>query len=240
MRSARSKRVKLVRQGRAAGNVGDGAYLALADLLLRRAPRQKLAQRATADRLLAQQTLERLNASELRDYFSDDCVDAYRAKVKNPAAASPSAAVIYPIALDDRLELLVSTRSGIRQFTVAVSREVLESILQEAVLHELPSLQRGLAVLAVMGAVAPLLGLLGTVTGMIETFRIITVFGTGDPKLMSGGISEALVTTELGLAVAIPIMLLHTLLSRRADHILGDMEKQAVGMTNLMAREEAD
>jgi len=120
------------------------------------------------------------------------------------------------------------------------SRVALESVLQEAILHELPSLQRGLAVLAVMGAVAPLLGLLGTVTGMIETFRVITVFGTGDPKLMSGGISEALVTTELGLAVAIPIMLVHTLLSRRADHILGDMEKQAVGMTNLIAREEAD
>lgn len=120
------------------------------------------------------------------------------------------------------------------------SRDVLESVLQEAILHELPSLQRGLAVLAVMGAVAPLLGLLGTVTGMIETFRVITVFGTGDPKLMSGGISEALVTTELGLAVAIPIMLLHTLLSRRADHILGDMEKQAVGMINLIARGEGE
>jgi biopolymer transport protein ExbB len=73
---------------------------------------------------------------------------------------------------------------------------------------------------------------------MIDTFRVITLFGTSDPKLMSGGISEALVTTELGLAVAIPIMLLHTLLSRRSEHILGDMEKQAVGMTNLIARGE--
>jgi biopolymer transport protein ExbB len=95
-----------------------------------------------------------------------------------------------------------------------------------------------MALLAVLGAVAPLLGLLGTVTGMIETFRIITVHGTGDPKLMSGGISEALVTTELGLAVAIPVMLLHTVLSRRVDHVIGDMEKQAVHMTNILLAEE--
>jgi len=94
--------------------------------------------------------------------------------------------------------------------------------------------ERGLSALAVLGAVAPLLGLLGTVTGMINTFRVITLFGTGDPKLMSGGISEALVTTELGLAVAIPIMLLHTYLSRRTDSIVGDMEGKAVQMANLI------
>jgi biopolymer transport protein ExbB len=113
-------------------------------------------------------------------------------------------------------------------------RETQESVLQEAILHQLPRVEKGLSVLAVLGAVAPLLGLLGTVTGMINTFRVITLFGTGDPKLMSGGISEALVTTELGLAVAIPIMLLHTFLSRRADHIVGDMEEKAVQMTNII------
>jgi biopolymer transport protein ExbB len=117
-------------------------------------------------------------------------------------------------------------------------RETQESVLQEAILREMPRVESGLSVLAVLGAVAPLLGLLGTVTGMINTFRVITLFGTGDPKLMSGGISEALVTTELGLAVAIPIMLLHTVLSRRAEHVAGDMEKQAVALTNLIAREE--
>ena len=106
--------------------------------------------------------------------------------------------------------------------------------MQEAILHELPRLQRGLALLAVFGAVAPLLGLLGTVTGMIDTFRVITLFGTSDPKLMSGGISEALVTTEVGLAVAIPIMLLHTFLSRRVDHVIGDMEENDVHMTNII------
>ncbi len=119
-------------------------------------------------------------------------------------------------------------------------REIQESVLQEAILHEMPLLQRGLAMLAVFGAVAPLLGLLGTVTGMIETFRIITLHGTGDPKLMSGGISEALITTEVGLAVAIPVMLVHTWLKRRADHVVGDMEEQAMHLVNAIDREREE
>jgi len=119
------------------------------------------------------------------------------------------------------------------------SREILESVLQEAILKELPRVEKGLSVLAVFGAVAPLLGLLGTVTGMIDTFRVITLFGTGDPKLMSGGISEALVTTELGLAVAIPIMLAHVFLSRRVDGIIGAMEENAVSLTNIIEKEKS-
>lgn len=115
-------------------------------------------------------------------------------------------------------------------------RQTQESVLQEAILNQLPKVERGMAVLAVLGAVAPLLGLLGTVTGMIDTFRVITLYGTGDPKLMSGGISEALVTTMLGLSVAIPIMLLHTFLSRRVDHIVGDMEERAVQLCNILQR----
>jgi biopolymer transport protein ExbB len=118
------------------------------------------------------------------------------------------------------------------------TRETLESVLQESILRELPQVQKGIAMLAVLGAVAPLLGLLGTVTGMIDTFRVITLFGTSDPKLMSGGISEALVTTELGLAVAIPIMLLHTYLSRKADHLVGDMEAKAVQLTNIIDKQK--
>jgi len=116
-------------------------------------------------------------------------------------------------------------------------RETQENILQEAILREVPRLERFLAVLAILGAVAPLLGLLGTVTGMIDTFRVITLYGTGDPKMMSGGISEALITTELGLAVAIPIMLFHTFLSRRVDTLVGDMEEKAVGLTNVIQKE---
>ena len=119
-------------------------------------------------------------------------------------------------------------------------RETLESILQEAILREIPRVERGLAVLAILGVVAPLLGLLGTVTGMIDTFRVITLFGTGDPKLMSGGISEALVTTMFGLAIAIPIMLLHTYLSRRANHIIGQMEEKAVALVNIIEKQKAE
>ncbi len=116
-------------------------------------------------------------------------------------------------------------------------RETQENILQEAILREVPRLERFLAVLAILGAVAPLLGLLGTVTGMIDTFRVITLYGTGDPKMMSGGISEALITTEIGLAVAIPIMLLHTFISRRVDNLVGDMEEKAVALTNIIQKE---
>ena len=116
-------------------------------------------------------------------------------------------------------------------------RETLESVLQEAILKELPRLERFLPALNILGAVAPLLGLLGTVTGMIETFRVITLHGAGDPRMMSGGISEALVTTMLGLSVAIPIMLVHTFLRRRLDHIVGDMEEKAVALSNIICRE---
>jgi len=116
-------------------------------------------------------------------------------------------------------------------------RATLESVMQEAILRELPRVERGLSVLSVFGAVAPLLGLLGTVTGMIETFRVITLYGTGDPRLMSSGISEALITTELGLAVAIPIMLFHTFLSRRSNSIIGEMEEKAVHLSNIILKE---
>lgn len=117
------------------------------------------------------------------------------------------------------------------------NRETLESILQEAILKELPKLERFLPILNIMGAIAPLLGLLGTVTGMISTFHVITLHGTGDPRMMSGGISTALVTTMLGLSVAIPIMLLYTFLCRRVEHVVGDMEEKAVALTNIIFRE---
>lgn len=116
-------------------------------------------------------------------------------------------------------------------------RETIDSILQEAILREVPRLERFLATLHVFAAISPLLGLLGTVTGMIATFHVITLFGTGDPRLMAGGISEALITTMLGLCVAIPIMLAHTFLSRRVDHIVEDMEEKAVGLSNIIMRD---
>ncbi|WP_147820762.1 MotA/TolQ/ExbB proton channel family protein [Salidesulfovibrio onnuriiensis] len=109
------------------------------------------------------------------------------------------------------------------------TREIIENAFQEGLLKELPMLERFLPTLNVLAAVAPLLGLLGTVTGMINTFQIITLYGTGDPRMMSGGISEALVTTQLGLAVAVPIMILHHVLERRVDKIIGDMEEKGTG-----------
>ena len=88
-------------------------------------------------------------------------------------------------------------------------------------------LNRGLPTVAVLAAVSPLLGLLGTVTGMIETFQSITLFGTGDPKLMSGGISQALITTQLGLAVAIPLVLFHSLLTGRVNRLVEQLGKHS-------------
>lgn len=111
-------------------------------------------------------------------------------------------------------------------------RTHLEDIISEAILHESSYLNRFGAMILVIAAVAPLLGLLGTVTGMITTFDIITEFGTGDPKLLSGGISIALVTTEIGLAVAIPALLMGNVLSGWAESIKDDMEKGALGVIN--------
>jgi biopolymer transport protein ExbB len=97
--------------------------------------------------------------------------------------------------------------------------------LDEQLGEESARLNRGLATVAVLAAVSPLLGLLGTVTGMIETFQSITLFGTGDPKLMSGGISQALVTTQMGLSVAIPLVLFHSLLVGRANRLIERLGK---------------
>lgn len=99
--------------------------------------------------------------------------------------------------------------------------------LDEQLAAESSLLNRGLPTVAVLAAVSPLLGLLGTVTGMIETFQSITLFGTGDPKLMSGGISQALVTTQLGLAVAIPLVLLHSLLTGRVNRLVETLGKHS-------------
>ena len=112
-------------------------------------------------------------------------------------------------------------------------REHLEDIVSESILHESTRLNRFGSVITMIAAVAPLLGLLGTVTGMIQTFDVITEFGTSDPKLLSGGIATALVTTELGLIVAIPCLLLGNLLGGWADRIKDDMEKAALRTINL-------
>ena len=108
----------------------------------------------------------------------------------------------------------------------------LEEILYEKIISSQPSLERFLPFMALTAAAAPLLGLLGTVTGMIKTFNLITIFGTGDAKSLSSGISEALVTTELGLCVAIPSLILHGLLSRKAKQKIGDLEQLSISFIN--------
>jgi len=122
------------------------------------------------------------------------------------------------------------------------SAEALVVYLEELTQQELQRLYRGLATLSLFATISPLLGLLGTVTGMIETFDSIALFGTGDPKLMSGGISQALVTTQLGLAVAVPLLLIHSFLRGRASRVAArvtqeaaQLSEQAVGKTDELA-----
>ncbi|MFC1503634.1 MotA/TolQ/ExbB proton channel family protein, partial [Pseudomonadota bacterium] len=110
------------------------------------------------------------------------------------------------------------------------SVEALELRLLETIVDEQQSLEKGLSMLKLLAALAPMLGLLGTVTGMIETFQVITQFGNGDPKVMAGGISMALITTVLGLVAAIPLLLAHNILSTQADTIRNILEKQGISL----------
>jgi biopolymer transport protein ExbB len=111
-----------------------------------------------------------------------------------------------------------------------VDVETLELKLGEAILGETPSLTRNITLIQVISVVAPLLGLLGTVIGMILTFQAITLFGTGDPKTMAGGISTALMTTVLGLCVAIPMTLLHSIVASRSRAVIHVLEEQSAGI----------
>lgn len=115
-------------------------------------------------------------------------------------------------------------------------RELVEETMYETVLTTRLKLQRFLPFVGVCAASAPLLGLLGTVTGIIGTFKLITIFGSGDVKTLSGGISEALITTEFGLIVAIPSLLMHAILTRMARGIVDQMEKAAIAFTNATDR----
>ncbi len=105
-----------------------------------------------------------------------------------------------------------------------------EAIIDEAVLKEVPTLRKGIGSLAVLTGIPPLLGLLGTVAGMIETFRIITEHGNADSQLLSGGIAQALLTTELGLIVAVPLLLLHCAVKSQSTHLIELLEQQGAGL----------
>lgn len=111
-----------------------------------------------------------------------------------------------------------------------VDTETLELKLGEAILQETPALERFLTFIKIISAIAPLMGLLGTVTGMIQVFQQITVYGAGDPTIMAGGISMALMTTVLGITVAIPTILMHTWVKSKSDRIIHILEEQATGI----------
>jgi biopolymer transport protein ExbB len=108
--------------------------------------------------------------------------------------------------------------------------ETLELKIDEAILKEVPQLEKAQSMIKLFAAIAPLLGLLGTVTGMIATFQAITNFGTGDPKLMAGGISQALITTVLGLVAAIPLLLSHNVVSSQSKRLVQILDEQAAGL----------
>ncbi|RMH36033.1 MAG: MotA/TolQ/ExbB proton channel family protein, partial [Gammaproteobacteria bacterium] len=117
--------------------------------------------------------------------------------------------------------------------------ENLELKLDEAILKETPKIEWGIGIVKVLAALSPMLGLLGTVTGMIGTFQAITLFGTGDPKMMAGGISTALVTTVLGLISAIPLIFLHSLLAGQSRSIIHILEEQSAGLIAQHAEKES-
>jgi biopolymer transport protein ExbB len=120
----------------------------------------------------------------------------------------------------------------------SVDVETLELKLDEAILKETPALERFLTIIKLISAVAPLMGLLGTVTGMIETFQAITLFGTGDPAKMAGGISAALMTTVEGLVVAIPTLFLHSFVSGSSKGVIHVLEEQSAGIIAVHAEKE--
>ena len=111
-----------------------------------------------------------------------------------------------------------------------IDPETLDLKVDEAILREVPQLEKYHSIIKVFAAVAPLMGLLGTVVGMIVTFQALTLFGTGDPKLMAGGISQALVTTMLGLIVAIPLVFLHSVLTSWSTSLIEILEEQSAGL----------
>ena len=117
-----------------------------------------------------------------------------------------------------------------RSLPTPLDVDALEAKMDEAVLRELPALERGQTIVKLFAAIAPLLGLLGTVTGMIATFQAITNFGTGDPKLMAAGISQALITTVLGLIAAIPLLLAHNWVASRSKALIHILDEQSAGL----------
>lgn len=168
--------------------------------------------------------------------------EIYSVKMPRTGALHDILAALNAGRRDEALELAKSVQGPAREMLIDAvehsneSKELIEEVMYERMLELQPRLERMLPFIAVTAATAPLMGLLGTVTGMINTFKLITIFGTGDAKQLSSGISEALVTTEFGLIVAIPSLIMHALLSRRAQSVMANMERMAVAFVNGLSR----
>lgn len=117
--------------------------------------------------------------------------------------------------------------------------ETLELKLDEAILKEMPALERFITLIKLIAAIAPLMGLLGTVTGMILTFQSMTLFGAGDPTVMAGGISQALMTTVLGIVVALPMLFLHSIVNSMSQRVVHTIEEQSAGIIAVHAEQRA-
>lgn len=169
--------------------------------------------------------LQLLRIRDLRSGVVQGVIDAV-AKRDFDAARSQVARIRHPA------KQILGRGVAVLSDSPDTARDDLEEALYEKFLEALPKLNRGLPLVAIASATAPLLGLLGTVTGMIETFRLINVFGTGDAKSLASGISEALVTTEFGLIVAIPALIMHALLSRKVQGIKSAMEMTSLAFLN--------
>jgi len=143
---------------------------------------------------------------------------------------------------EEALQLCSRSTAGLaRVLTAGINHrqeapEVLESVIEEAIQGTMKPLDRNMASLQIIAVVAPLLGLLGTVTGMIATFQMLTIYGSGDPRMMSGGISEALITTEYGLFIAIPIILVHGYFQGRVNGIINTLEEKSMMLVNAVKK----
>src|SRR5690606_36340140 len=137
---------------------------------------------------------------------------------------------------DQALSLAMQKRGAVGRVLAAclgrrqLGQRAMEDAIQEQLLQELPRLQRFMGSLATLAGIAPLLGLLGTVTGIIQTFSVIRSFGNANPALMAGGISEALITTARGLMIAVPVVICHSILRGRSDRILADAERNGASL----------
>jgi biopolymer transport protein ExbB len=168
-------------------------------------------------------------------------VSLYRLPVLLPALGERVKAAVEEgdAAVHALLEQLHGPQAALVEIAVAgQAPEQRDDRLYAALLQQRNRLERWLGAIAMTASVSPLLGLLGTVSGMIVTFRLMTLFGAGDATAVSAGISEALITTELGLIVAIPALLAHALMSRRVKSYFAQLENDAVQLSQMPARTE--